>query len=237
MPDPVTGITAGASILGGAMQSDAAGDAADAQAQAAAGGIAEQRRQFDFIQNLLKPYVEAGGRGLSAYENLLGLSGDGGADAINQIRTGPQYTALTNAGEEAILQNASATGGLRGGNVQTALAQNRQRILAGLIGDQLGRFGQLATVGQNSAAGVGNAALGMGNNITDLMGQQGAAQAGGIVAGSNAITRAISGVGGLAAGAGIGGGYGGGGVVAPGYSVGDTTVLPTGDFARMDRAF
>lgn len=236
MPDPVTAI-GGGSIVSGLMGADAASDAADAQAGAAASGIAEQRRQFDFIQNLLKPYVDAGGRGLGAYENLLGLSGDGGASAINQIKTGPQYTALTNAAEEAILQNASATGGLRGGNVQQALAGNRQRILAGLIGEQLGRFGQLATVGQNSAAGVGNAALGMGNNVSQLLQQQGAAESGGIIAGSNAITRALSGVGGLAAGSGIGGYGGGGSVVAPGYSVGDATAIPTGDFARMDRAF
>ena len=46
-------------------QSDAAGNAADAQWSANNADIAERQRQFDAIQKLLAPYVSAG-RGPSA---------------------------------------------------------------------------------------------------------------------------------------------------------------------------
>lgn len=236
MPDPVSAITGGLSLIRGMNQADAAQEAADSQLAASREGIAENRRQFDLVQQLLKPYVDAGGRGLTSYENLLGTSTpDAQQKAIQALQAGPQYGALVKAGEDAILANASATGGLRGGNVQNALATNRQRVLASLINDQLTRTGQLATVGQNSAAGVGNAALGTGSNIAALLQQGGAANAGGIIAGSNAITKALGGVGGLVAARGLP--TGSTSVVGPGYSLGDPTVLPTGDFARMDRAF
>jgi hypothetical protein len=46
-----------ASLLGSKMQADAASGAASAQTGAAQAGIAEQRRQFDAMQALLKPYM------------------------------------------------------------------------------------------------------------------------------------------------------------------------------------
>ena len=57
--------------------------------------------------------------------------------------------------------------------------------------------GALATMGQNSAAGVGNAAMTTGANVSNLLQQQGAAQAGGVLAGNNAIVQGIGGLAGL----------------------------------------
>ncbi len=53
-------IGAGAGLLGSAMQSDAAGDAADAQSAATAASIAEQRRQFDLTRGDYAPYRAIG---------------------------------------------------------------------------------------------------------------------------------------------------------------------------------
>ncbi len=196
----VAAAVAGGSLLSGIMGADAAGDASDAQTASAQAGIDENRRQFDTVQKLLSPYVEAGGRGLVGYENLLGTNGvDAQGRAVSAIEQGPLFGRLAQQGNDAILANASATGGLRGGNTQAALANSRTDILSRLIDQQLGRFGQLAGVGQNSAAGVGNAALGTGNNVSALLQQQGAAEAGGTLAGTNAITRAIGNIGGIGA--------------------------------------
>jgi len=196
VPDPVSAITGGSAILGAV----GAENAADTQAEAAAGGIAENRRQFDFVQNLFKPFIEAGGRGLASYEGLLGTAGpEAQRSAIAAIEQGPMFGRLVQQGENAILANAAATGGLRGGNTNTALAGFRGDVLAKLIDQQLGRFGQLATVGQNSAAGVGNAALGTGTNVAQLLQQQGAAEAGGILSGVGAIARGIGTIGGIKA--------------------------------------
>ena len=61
MPDPITGIVvAGSQLIGGVMQSRSAGKAADAQTEAAERGIEEQRRQFEAVQEILRPYVQAG---------------------------------------------------------------------------------------------------------------------------------------------------------------------------------
>jgi hypothetical protein len=100
-------------------------------------GIEEQRRQFDEIQKLLSPYVQAGTGAISgfqpfqeagaqAFEQQQALAGLRGPEAqqaaIAQIEQSPFLQAQIRQGEEAMLQRASATGGLRGGNIQAALA-------------------------------------------------------------------------------------------------------------------
>lgn len=178
-------IIAGGALLGGLMSSSATSSAASTQAGAAQSGIDEQRRQFAEVQKLLAPYVQAGTQGLSGQQALLGLAGpDAEQAAIQRLQGGETFKALTQQGENALLQRASATGGLRGGNIQAALAQFRPQLLAGLIEQQYGRLGGLATAGQNSAAGVGTAGMTTGSNIGNLLGQQGAAQAGGQLAGA-----------------------------------------------------
>jgi hypothetical protein len=186
---------AGATLVTGYMGAEAAGDAASAQAGSAEAGIAEQRRQFDKIQELLKPYVAVGEPALAQQQAFLGMQGpEAERAAIDRIRGGETFQALARQGEEAILQRASATGGLRGGNVQAALAQFRPQLLSGLIEQQYSRLGGLTSLGQQSAAGVGTAGQAMGTNIANLLGQQGAAQAAGAVGQAQAYGGTISGL-------------------------------------------
>lgn len=181
MPDPTTALIVGGSqLVGGMMQADAASEAAGIQAGAAGAGIAEQRRQFDALQALLKPYTEAGTPALEAQQAFLGLKGpEAERAAIERISGGETFQALAGQGEEALLQRASATGGLRGGNIQGALAQFRPQLLSSLIEQQYGRLGGMTQLGQRSAAGVGAAGMETGTNVANLLGQQGAALAGG----------------------------------------------------------
>ena len=206
MPDPVTALVVGGSqLIGSSMQASAAGDAAAIQSGAAEAGIAEQRRQFDAMRELLKPYTEVGVpalKGLQPYaeagapaleqqQALLGLRGpEAQRAAIAGIEGGAGYQAQVQAGEEALLQRASATGGLRGGNIQAALGQFRPQMLQQEIERQYGRLGgmadigrvtqqNLAQIGQSSAAGTGSAGLQTGTNVANLLSQQGAALAGG----------------------------------------------------------
>lgn len=200
-------IPAVAAVAGAAISARGAKKAAETQANAASQGaelaVEENRRQFDVVRELLQPYVDAGRRGLSGYESLAGLMGaDAQRGAIDGVMVGPEFNYLTKQGEDAILANASATGGLRMGNTQTALADWRQGVLSSLIERQVGRYGNLATMGQNSAAGVGTAAMNMGNQnaalINGAANQAGAAQAGGQLAGARALTGAIGTIGGIA---------------------------------------
>lgn len=181
MPDPITALVVGGSqLIGSSMQASAAGEAAGIQAGAAQAGIEEQRRQFDAMRELLKPYTEAGLPALEAQQAFLGLQGpEAERAAIERIRGGETFQALASQGEEALLQRASATGGLRGGNIQGALAQFRPQLLSSLIEQQYGRLGGMTQLGQRSAAGVGAAGMETGTNVANLLSQQGAALAGG----------------------------------------------------------
>ena len=171
------------SVIGGNKQAKAAGKAADAQERAALAGIEEQRRQFDLMREILSPYVQAGQGSLGAQQALLGLSGaDAQRQAIAQLEQSPEMRALVQQGETAILQNASATGGLRGGNTQAALAQFRPQMLSNVIQNRLANLSGITSIGQASAAGTATAAGNTGTNVANLLQQQGAASAGGLLA-------------------------------------------------------
>jgi len=188
MPDPITGLVAGGtSILGsvgGALaQGNAAEDAASAQSRAADASIAEQRRQFDAIQQLLKPYVEAGSPALAQQQALLGLGGNQAMqDAYANILAQPELSTLMAQGENALLQNASATGGLRGGNTQAALAQFRPQMVNQLIQQRYQNLGGLTALGQQSAAMQGTAGMKTAQGISQQLGNIGQAQAGAALA-------------------------------------------------------
>jgi hypothetical protein len=172
---------------------DAANNAAQIQSQSDQAGIAQQQQQFDAIQKLLSPYVTAGTGALGAQQDLLGLNGTGAQQtAISGIQSSPQFTALQQSGQNAILANASATGGLRGGNAQSALGQFTPQLLAQMIQQQYSNLGGLTSIGQNAAAGVGNAGMSTSNQITSLLGQQGSALAGGALASGRADTLGAS---------------------------------------------
>ena len=187
----------GATLVSGYMQGESAKDAAATQAGASQAGIAEQRRQFDVVQKLLEPYVTGGTEAFKQQQALVGVQvPEAQQAAISAIEQGPAFQALTQQGENAILQNASATGGLRGGNVQAALAQFRPQMLSQLIEQQYGQLGGLAQFGQASATGTGLAAQETGNDIASLLAAQGAATAGGQLAAGKAfasVPAAISG--------------------------------------------
>ena len=164
------------------LQSSTAGRASAAQAGAAQAGIDEQRRQYEETQRLLAPYVSAG---VPAVRQMQALSGALGPEAeraaIAQIEASPTLQAAVDRGETALLQRASATGGLRGGNIQAALAQFRPQMLSQEIQSRLGQFGGLATLGSNAAARQGTFGATTAGNIGNLLGVQGQAQAGGII--------------------------------------------------------
>ena len=197
----------GATLVSGYMQGEAAQSAAETQAGASAAGIAEQRRQFDVVQKLLEPYVTGGTKAFEQQQALVGVQGpEAQRAAIAALEKGPAFQALQQQGENALLQQASATGGLRGGNVQAALAQFRPQLLSQLIEQQYGQLGGLAKYGQASAAGTGAAAQETGSNVAQLLAAQGAATAGGQLAAGKAfgsIPSAISG--GLGIFSGLGG--------------------------------
>lgn len=194
MPDPITGLVVGGGALAGsAISSRAAKKAAGQQAAAAEEGIAEQQRQFDILTELLKPYVEAGTPALQQQQALIGLRGAPEQQtAISALEQSPFFQSAVRQGEEALLQRASATGGLRGGNVQAALAQFRPQMLESQIAQQYERLGGLTSLGQASAAGQASAGMQSAGAIGKLLEQQGAALAGGSLGSAKAFSGALN---------------------------------------------
>jgi hypothetical protein len=179
-------IVGGSTIVSSIINAYSANQAAQTQADAAAAGIEvtketsqaaldEVKRQYDAMQAILKPYTEAGTQSLKATQDLAGLNGpEAQSAAIKGISSSPEMLAMTQQGENAILQQGAATGGLRGGNTAGALAQFRPQMLSDLINKQYGRLGGITQMGQASAAGVGAAGMQTGANVAGILGQQGA---------------------------------------------------------------
>lgn len=170
-------------ITGASDQAKAAQQAAATQSASADKGILAQQQALEEFRKTLAPFVNGGVGALGAQQDLLGLNGAAPQQvAIAGIEASPQFAAIAQQGEDAILANASATGGLRGGNVQGALAQFRPQLLAQLIEQQYARLAGLSGMGANAAAGVGSAGMQTGANVANLLQQQGAATAGGQIA-------------------------------------------------------
>jgi hypothetical protein len=159
--------------------------------------IAEARRQFAAVQQVLQPFITAGNNALGPLQQiqatgaeamqgqraLLGMNGtDAQGQAIQGLQNSPEMAAYVQQGENSMLQNASATGGLRGGNTQAAMAQFRPQLLAGLISQQYDRLGGLSSLGANTSSMLyqtgQSAAAGVGSAGMQVAGQVGSALAG-----------------------------------------------------------
>ena len=168
-------LAAGGSIAGAAIEANSAGQARDAYAEQAALDRAQQDAAINQARADNAPYAAAGMGGvggLGQYQQagtdalgmqraLAGLDGPEAQKAAqDQLANSPQFAEMYRQAEAALLQNQSATGGLRGGDTQGALAQLRPALLNQLINEQYGRLGGLAGAGQSAAGGL--AQLGQG---------------------------------------------------------------------------
>jgi hypothetical protein len=161
---------AGATVVGAVINDKGARDAGKASDKGAQAGILEQQKQLDEVKALLAPYSAGGTEALNAQRALLGLTGnDAQQTAINQLQSSPRFTSMVNQGESAILQNASATGGLRGGNTQSALAQFRPQMLNELIQQQFANLGGISNQGLNASMAQGTAGMQAASNIGNII--------------------------------------------------------------------
>lgn len=161
-------------ILGGNSASKAAKKAAKIQAASAEKGIAELQRQFDLTRADFGPYKEMGVKGLAQLGDLVGINGgESQSAAIEALRASPFYQSLYRTGEEALLANASATGGLRGGNTQRSLADFGADTLMATIERQLSSLGGLAGMGMGATESVANFGQNKAQGVAGLYGKQG----------------------------------------------------------------
>jgi hypothetical protein len=204
MPAAVPLAIAGAGIGGALISSNASRSAANTQADAANRASDLQMQQFQQMQQNLAPYMGLGTSTIPQLQQLLG------GDRLNtpfsfnptmqQLEQTPGYQFTQQQGNKA-LDNAMAAKGLSLSGAQlkgldqynTGLASNTfqqqyQNALQnfntnyGQAADQYGRLSGLLKLGQNSAAGVGDAGIqtasNMGNMLTSGANAQAAGQMG-----------------------------------------------------------
>ena len=178
------GVTAavGVSALSSHQAGKAAEEAAGIQAGTSREAIAEQRRQFDISQEQAEPFREAGLGALEQQQALLGLSGpEAQQAALAGFQTSPGQQFLREQGEQAITRQASATGGLGGGRILTALQRQGTGFAQQDVQNQLARLGTIAGQGQAITGNIAQLGAGTASNIGNLLQAGGQAQAAGVL--------------------------------------------------------
>ena len=125
-------------LFGGAQMKQASRKARDAQLTAMDSAMGTLNSQYATTAGNYAPYQAGGTAAFRQYGDLLGLNGgDVQGSAIEALRNSPYFKSLYGQGQEAVLQNASATGGLRGGNTEHSLYDLGEQTLAQTIQQQL----------------------------------------------------------------------------------------------------
>ena len=166
--------------------------------QEAAGVQAQyQKEALDYLKEINKLPQQYKEEALTKLAGVYGLPGGEGSqqELIDRARSSPLYESIMGTrdlGEEAILRNASATGGLRSGNLQSAmydyntqlanqaLLESYNKELAGLTGltglatNEQQIAANMAGIGQTYAQGIiGEAqsrAAGQQSSFNNLLG-------------------------------------------------------------------
>lgn len=189
-------IGAGTSLISGLIGKGGAKKAGKAQERQFNAALNQQNQQFQQTRADNMPWLTAGQQALGASGDLLGLHGnDPMAAAIAALKASPAFTSLYDTGADTILQNAAATGGLRGGNTNNSLASFGSNLLATVIQNQLQNLGGMSSMGAGTAGNLG--ALGQNNAsaVSNLLTQKGSVQANSILAQTGAMQSAIGGMG------------------------------------------
>jgi hypothetical protein len=211
MPNPVVGVTAGASLLGGAMSARGASQAADTQAAAADRAAALQKEMFDKQMAGQEPFRQAGLTSQNRLMELLGLGGNTGAAGYGKYgrdfsmadyQADPGYAFRLSEGQKALDRQAAARGGLISGGALRAATrygqdmgsqeyQNAFNRYQTSRANQLQPLGNLMSMGQSAASNQGTAAGNYGTNAGQAYMAGGQATAAGQLGMGNTISNAL----------------------------------------------
>ena len=111
----------------------------------------QAQESFDQGREFYRPYAEGGQQ---AFDQQLALSGASGQAAFDQANMESPYTRfLQEEGERAVTRNASALGGLGGGNVMQELQRRGQGLAQQGLQQQYNNLSSLSGMGMASASG------------------------------------------------------------------------------------
>lgn len=169
-------------LFGGGAAKKASRKAEAAQIAALDRAMGVVNDQYNTTRADYAPFREGGLQGL---ERLLTLMGFNGADqqgaGLDALRESPMFQRRYQAGQDAVLANASATGGLRGGNTQRSLYNLGEDTFAATLNEELARLAGLTGIGSGATDAVAGFGANRASTVADLFGQQGDARAQGLL--------------------------------------------------------
>ena len=174
----------GASLVGGAMQSRAAGRAANAQTQASREQLALQREIYDDTTERFAPYLQAGNRGMQAYMSELGLGAR--PEGYQGFQATPGYQFQMDQGTSAVNALAGARGGLDSGRTRQDLMSFGQGLASQEYGNHLNRLAGVTDMGMGAAGNQATAGNAFAAQASNAIGNRGNAQAAGAIGQANA---------------------------------------------------
>ena len=197
---------AGASIVGGVIQGNAAQKAAQTQADAKAQAQQQLLATGQQASQQFSPYTQLGQSGVNALnQNLPYFQNQFNNQDLNS-NLAPNYDFQLQQGQGATNAANNATGGMVGGNALKGLQDYTQNYAQGAYQNAFNnysanqtnifnRLNGIAGLGMQGATGSANAQLGTGTNIAQLTQGIGQAQAAGQVGQANALASGVSGAG------------------------------------------
>lgn len=212
MPDPISAVTAGATVLGAANSSRASRRAARAQTDAAAESSRLQREMFDRQVALQEPFRQGGLTAQNRLLEYLGIGGNASADGygryardfgMQDFQTDPGYAFRLAEGNKALERSAASRGLQLSGSMLKGLTRfnqgeasqeyqnafNRYQVNRA---NQINPLQSLLGAGQSSANVLTGAAGQLGSNLGENALQAGNARASGYIGSANAFTNAIN---------------------------------------------
>lgn len=137
--------------------------------------IALQREGLDYAKSVDAPLIDYRDKSLEALYGFYDPSNaEGQQQFIDQTQASPFYQRGVETGEQSILRNQAATGGLRTGSTQTALAGFNQDYLNSMVNQNLQGLQQFSSPALST------------NSISNQYGNIGATQAAGTTAANQA---------------------------------------------------
>ena len=168
-------IPAGAALLGGAMQSRAAGKAAATSAAASDRASDVQREMFERNVELNAPFREAGINALNKLVPLTEYQNFG----MQQFQQDPGYNFRMSEGMKGLERSAAARGGLLSGGTLKGIQRFGQDLASQEFQNAFNRYGvererrlaplqSLAGVGQTTSRELGAAGTGFANTMGNI---------------------------------------------------------------------
>lgn len=187
-----TAILGGASILGGLLGKKASDKATDAQTNASQQNLALQQQMWQAQQANLAPYntFGQGSAGLGGLQQL--ANGD-----YSGFYNSPDYMSARDAMQYAGDHGAAARGRVFSGGYAKDMAEAQGNLANQYLNSYRGSLQFGANLGQNAAAGFGQAAQNYANQAGNAYGAIGNAQASGALTNANIYGNTLGGLAGI----------------------------------------